>query len=134
LPKRTLFLVDDNGLGVASRSFAPPWKLKTVTWSSDDPPRCDEPGTFYQVRIGADKPGPRWMASHPQVVSTRGLSQKGKEHREVSDKIVRLLGGAREEDDDATLTRWLKQYAPVDALSRATALKIHRRLKKRAAA
>jgi DNA repair exonuclease SbcCD nuclease subunit len=108
-----------------SRPFDPPWKLRTVDWSSKQPPKCDEPDVFYKLRVANERPPNTWLARHPQVLDI----DVGKSKKSVAkEQIVRLMNRTDEEDDIKTFQRYLIEHTNLDKLGRLQALKEHRKL------
>lgn len=126
-PKRFYWL-DTREMRMCSTSFEPPWQLEQSDWSNDDPPRCNAPDTYYQLHIKDERPGPRWLINHPQVIDTRGGSKTVKQ--KAASKIVKLLEGGSigNENDDQMLKRFLKAHSPLDQLSVMKAVRIHTKL------
>jgi DNA repair exonuclease SbcCD nuclease subunit len=106
----------------------PPWNLKTIKWSNENPPNCDAENTYYRLIITDSRPPPRWMMDHPQVVKLDGGSKL--KQQEVANKVVALLQGQNKnnETDSQLLSRWLKTFTPLDKLSRMQGIKIHESL------
>jgi DNA repair exonuclease SbcCD nuclease subunit len=127
LPKRFSWL-DTSDMRVHGVEFDPPWRLEQVSWSADDPPCCDKLDTYYQMRIGDERPGPRWLAEHTRVVSVRGASKKMQ--KRSASTIIRLVQGGfvKDESEEQLLKRWLKEFSPLDGLSIMKALRVHGRL------
>ena len=110
-----------------SRPFQPPWELQTVTWSNDNPPECNNPDTYYRLLFTHERPGPRWLANHPQVVSHKGGSKSIQSA--AKQKVVSLIQRTNEQESDTQLlNRWLIQYTSLDKLARRRALKIDEQL------
>lgn len=119
--------VRKSGTKMVVSDFESPWTLLNVKFDSDDPPKCDAPGTLYAVDLSAGSPGPRWLLDHPRVVRVHGGS--GKARSKTIERVVELASKhGSSEDDDELLQRWLRQHTSLTKLERTRAAKIHRRL------
>jgi hypothetical protein len=106
----------------------PTWRMATVRFDAKNPPACDDESTFYRVQSEGSPP-PGWLTSHPRVVQVAPGSKTADE--KLKRRVADLMEGAAitpGEDDRALVQRWLHQHSGVDALSRASAMRIHDKL------
>jgi hypothetical protein len=126
-PVKRLFFGEKTraGIKIENMRFEPSWTLKKVTYDADNPPKCDEPNTYYCLNISKDRPGPRWMSDNPRVVKIEGSNRKLQ--RELVEKVIELTAGTQGVDSDSELLqRWLRAHTSLNKMERRSALKIDR--------
>ena len=122
-PDKTLTALDvgRGRVRVVRVPWTPPWRLREVEWSAESPPKLDDDGAYYKVRVpSGERPDARWMIDNPRAVRVDGV--KG-------EKRSRDVGPVESSADDGKrLDRYLAERTSLQSKQRRHALAIDARM------